>query len=380
MKNEIVKQDAGAHLVDRPGATWTPEQMELLKRTIAEGATDDELALFQYQCHRTGLDPFKKQIFFQKRSGKVVFITSIDGFRSIAASTGTAAGMDDILYEDGLSTHAHMMAARGTFPRTATATIYRVVAGTRVPFTATVRWVEFYPGKRLGFMWDKMPYHMLGKCAEAQALRKAFPQELGGMYAQEEMHQAGMVTEPMDQNPHNLTETAAGLVDLVDKGGAVPGVDRQTGEVVEAETVPPPPAPPVPAPGPSSPPKASKSLPAGGPLYGDSEGPQAPGGSCSNENDLAHYPPDVTVYRLEVAGSTAARNKEKLQEAGFSWDESLAAEGPLKGKRHLVMLITEDRLDKALKFLEGIGDPPPRIYVFDRRTGELKDSFFTEGT
>ena len=64
--------------------TFDNEQIGLIKRTVALGATDDELKLFIAQCQRTGLDPISKQIYFIKRGGKSNITTSIDGFRLIA--------------------------------------------------------------------------------------------------------------------------------------------------------------------------------------------------------------------------------------------------------------------------------------------------------
>lgn len=177
----------------RPNATalatasrtdFTEEQVGLIKRTIAIGSTDDELTLFLRQCRRTGLDPFARQIYFMKRSGKLSIETAIDGYRLIADRSGAYAGNDDPVFDNENA------------PTKATVTVYKLVNGVRCPFTATARWSQYFPGDKQGFMWKKMPHLMLGKCAEALALRKAFPAELSGLYISEEMQQAG---EPDDK-------------------------------------------------------------------------------------------------------------------------------------------------------------------------------------
>lgn len=161
----------------------TKEEIELIKSQYAKGATDTELKLFINVAEKTGLDPLRRQIHFVKRAGQMTIQTGIDGYRAIAASTGVHSGTDDAIYDTEKASH----------PNKATVTVYKIVSGQRVPFTATARWTEYCPGGKQGFMWGKMPYLMLAKCAEALALRKAFPQQLSGLYTNEEMDQADSV-------------------------------------------------------------------------------------------------------------------------------------------------------------------------------------------
>jgi phage recombination protein Bet len=158
-------------------------QVELIKDTIArdQSLTDDECRLFLYAAERHGLDPLAKQIYAVRRQGKLTIQAGIDGLRLVAARTGEYGGTDEPGFED----------AGGTYPHKATVTLYRFVQGQRCAFVGFAYWSEFYPGDgAVGTMWRKMPHTMLAKCAEANALRKAFPAELSGLYTTDEMAQA----------------------------------------------------------------------------------------------------------------------------------------------------------------------------------------------
>jgi len=198
----------------RQPAEWE-SKVELIKRTIAKGCTNDELDLFLYQARRTGLDPLAKQIHAIKRwnnkeNREVMSIqTGIDGFRLIADRTGKYAGSDDPVVDQEPQ------------PNKATVTVYKMVEGQRCAFTATARWDEYFPGEKQGFMWKKMPCVMLGKCAEALALRKAFPAELSGLYTFDEMAQAGASAPHEPEAEEVANDTIEGFVTAVEESKGV---------------------------------------------------------------------------------------------------------------------------------------------------------------
>jgi phage recombination protein Bet len=161
------------------------DQIALIKSKIAVDATNDELKLFLYQCERTGLDPFARQIYSIKRSGKHQTQVSIDGARLIAQRTGRYGGQDGPWWcgEDGVWTDVWLKKEN---PAAARVVVF--LLGVDRPTPGVALWREYKPDSSP--MWNKMPALMLAKCAEMLALRKAFPQELSGLYAAEEMAQA----------------------------------------------------------------------------------------------------------------------------------------------------------------------------------------------
>jgi len=176
--------------------TITPEQVSLIKNTIAVGATDDELKLFFFECRRRGVHPLDRLIHFVKRSGRATFQCGIDFMRAQAEASGQYRGQEDVEYGPN----------KNGYPEWAKATVRRIDPNTGDVYTvsATAYWDEFYPGEQLGFMWKKMPRVMLGKVAESQALRKAFPLNFHNLYTFEEMQQADIVASGTPKAGNNI--------------------------------------------------------------------------------------------------------------------------------------------------------------------------------
>lgn len=226
----------------------TDRDVQLAKRTVAQDLLPAELDLFVHMCRRWRLDPLRRQIYAQvyKRKKKdeegnwhegrnVVYVTAIDGYRTIADRTGN--------YRPGPRTVETVESAKDpdTNPQgivSATATVEKYSHGEWHAFSETVYWEEFAPLREIweskkptgrfkldtSGNWGRMGRVMLQKCAEAQALRRGWPDEYGNLYLTEEMDRATVIditpSEQADRADYEARQAKLGgpsiLIDWMD--------------------------------------------------------------------------------------------------------------------------------------------------------------------
>lgn len=180
-------------------AEFTDKQIAALRQMGVSNASPGDLAVFFHQAQRTGLDPFKREIYMIARQGKQTIQTGIDGFYKIAdrvsRRTGGNWGITETYWcgPDGQWVDVWLQPSP---PAAAKVIVER--NGSR--FTTVAITAEY---KAAGPMWTKMPARMIAKCAEALAIRKAFPEDLSGLYTADEMAQADRGAT------HTVTQTAA---------------------------------------------------------------------------------------------------------------------------------------------------------------------------
>ena len=188
--NELDTYSKAHHLMRE----YSQDQISLIKRTLLDTPnatfTQDELALFINQCKRTGLDPFTRQIYATKHKDKVSIQATIDGLRLIAERSQKYAGQTRPVFFDKDGKEFRVWPKSIGLPYACEVGVLR--HDFKEPVYAIAIFDEYaqknYKGE-LGFMWAKMPALMIAKVAEALALRRAFPNDLSGIYSSEEISQ-----------------------------------------------------------------------------------------------------------------------------------------------------------------------------------------------
>ena len=229
--------------------TFTPNQADLIRRTVAAACNDSEFDLFLHVCKHTGLDPLKRQIFAfvfnaaDANRRQLTLVTSIQGYRTIAERTGNyRPGPTEVAIDPDLIDPY-------TNPKGishAVATVYKHAHGEWHPISERVDWDEFAPVIEAGeggfewvatgevypeghknagkprmrkqpigevrpmldpakAQWRKMPRVMISKCAEAAALRRAWPDDLSQLYEESEVDRS----HTLDLTATELAEQAA---------------------------------------------------------------------------------------------------------------------------------------------------------------------------
>ena len=199
MSTELAVRSHGALAIAADQTWWSDEQSLVLRQAgIDDDVTEAELRAFLHLCQRTELDPFSRQIYligrYDSRAGRKVFTpqTSIDGYRvvrdRVISRTRGTLSYDDFVWCGPDGAWRDVWVDDTTPPVAAKVTVYRDGG----KFSAVAKFSEYVQmkGEKAIGLWARMPAGQLAKCAEALALRKAFPHDLAGVYTAEEMAQA----------------------------------------------------------------------------------------------------------------------------------------------------------------------------------------------
>lgn len=217
--------------------TWelTTDEVDLIKKQVCPGATDDELKYNLTVARRHKLDPFQGQIWFVPRRAdgekKWVPIVGIHGLLHIAARDHRDFGaysepefgpMIEVQYKEwsGSGNNRKWEWAKLKVPEWAKVSTWK--KGMAVPTTCTVYWEEIYKNIDNSPTVRQMPRHMLAKCARAHATRAAYP-STGGLYIAEEF--AGQRPdytpdgrEIVYEDAPTKQEETASIQSLIDRG------------------------------------------------------------------------------------------------------------------------------------------------------------------
>jgi len=188
-KPVLIKKPKENHMTIKPNhSSYTEEDIKVIKDIIDPKGklNDSQIKQFLYVCAEKKLDPRSRQIYalpkenFQTKEVTMSIQTSIDGFRIIAERTGK--------YAPGKPTH-FLTNDKGALVG-ATVYVKKFTAdGTWHEVAATAFLNEYMPAKPSP-VWKSMPSVMIEKCAEARALRRAFPEAFSGLYSDDEMDQS----------------------------------------------------------------------------------------------------------------------------------------------------------------------------------------------
>ena len=186
MENRTIEQVSAAAV---PAMTWNQDEIDTIRRTVADGASDAELKMFLHLSGTYGLDPFARDIWFIKAGGKPIIMTSRDGYLKIANRNSHFLGLDgDVVYSrdhfrrvNGNIEHVYGFDENGNRgnPIGAYAIVKR---DDREPLYCWAPWGDYNKGNGT---WRQYKHAMILKVAETMALKRAF--SISGMVTQEEL-------------------------------------------------------------------------------------------------------------------------------------------------------------------------------------------------
>ena len=177
---------------------YNQEQVNLIKNTVAKGATNDELQMFMYLANQYSLDPFKKEIWFMKYAGQTNIMTSRDGYLKYAQLNEDFEGLMSFVVKEGdvfeIDASEYKVTHKFGAKRGPILGAWaRCDRKGKKPFIAYVEFAEYNKNTNI---WKSYPSAMIQKVAEVFVLKRAFG--INGLVTKEEID-AGEILEEKPQ-------------------------------------------------------------------------------------------------------------------------------------------------------------------------------------
>ena len=189
-------------------------KIELIKKTVAKGATNDELGMFMHLCQTYQLDPFRKEIWFIKRGNDPTIMTSRDGYLKIAQNDPNFVGLQGFVVKEGdhfeIDAESFKVIHRFGTKRGKTLGAWAAAYHrTRKPSICFVEFDEYYETKSP--VWQKYPSAMIQKVAEVFVLKRQFG--ISGLVTKEELSSPDFETPRIDYAPEPPEEQPSTPID-----------------------------------------------------------------------------------------------------------------------------------------------------------------------
>lgn len=251
----VANNDLSLNTVNVNGFMIDRNTYELMKETLYPGAKDSSIVMVLRYCQARKLDPVKKPVHIVPMSvktgkkdikGKDIYewrdtvMPGIGLYRIDADRTGQYAGMSDPEFGEEIT--EQLGDAKVTYPKWCRIIVNRrLPTGEIVSYPAKEYWKENYASIKFSAtpnsMWQKRPYGQLAKCAEAQALRKAFPEAVGQDYTKEEMEGKSLDSNTSSSTVMLPVAKPVEKLDLIADNASIINMDDMVLDMGQASTL-----------------------------------------------------------------------------------------------------------------------------------------------
>lgn len=196
----------------------TPEEVAVIKSTVAKGTTDLELSYFLMTAKQMNLNPFMKEVWcYKDGKGNLLVFAGRDGFLKIAqqdkhwngitSSEVRAKDKFEMNIPEGKITHTFSIQDRGEIIGA-----YAIVKPKGCDI-ATVEWVDFATYNKGYNVWKSHPADMIKKVAEIRVLKKAFG--ISGLASEHEFEISNGRAYAIDTDSHPTASDVAYVEKLI---------------------------------------------------------------------------------------------------------------------------------------------------------------------